>query len=203
MPRKLSAALVAVALFLSAFAGDLKAATIPTFSGAAGGGCSEASQIVACLNQTILAINSGVGELGSSPTQATTTGTTIQVLGTVSVPGGVLANPGQALRVKCFASDAGGAGADVLTVQVGSSTAFAVTATAATAGALDADVIVFKTGSSTQQILSKGQFNATPIAQTIVAGANSDVNGFNITCSGTTPTTGDLTLRGMYVEQIK
>jgi hypothetical protein len=200
--RKFLAALVAVLFSTSVFA-----ASVPIITGAAGGagGCSEASQLVPCLNQTIQSINTTVeGVIGSSPTQATTTGTTIQVLGTVSVAGGVLANAGQSLRVKCFASDAGGAGADVLTVTVGSSTAFAVTATAATAGALDADVIVFKTGANTQQILSKGQFNATPIAQTIVAGANSDVNGFNITCSGTTPSTvGDMTLRGMFVEQVK
>lgn len=203
MLRKLSAAMAAVLVAATLWVGA-HAANLPLFTGAAGGGCSESSQLVPCLNQTIQAINTGVaGLLGSSPVQATTTGTTIQTLGTVTIPGGTLANPGQAVRVKCFASDAGGAGADVLTVQVGSSTAFAVTATAATAGALDADVIVFKTGASTQQILSKGQFNATPTAQTIVAGSNTDTSGINVTCSGTTPTTGDLTLKAMYVEQIK
>jgi hypothetical protein len=118
------------------------------------------------------------------------------------VAGGVLANAGQELRVKCFGSGTA-TGTNTLTVQVGASTAFAVAGTATTAGAFDVDVLVMKIGSNTQQILSKGQFNATPIAQTIVAGANSDVNGFNIICQGTSTTTGNFTLNGMVVEQVK
>lgn len=198
MFRKLSAALVAVFLSASAFAANL-----PLFSGAAGGGCSEASQLVPCLNQTIQAINSGVaGLLGSSPVQATTTGTTIQALGTVTIPAGTLANAGQAVRVKCFGSGTN-IGTNTLTVQVGSSTAFAVAGALTTAGSFDVEVYVMKTGASTQQILSKGQFNATLTAETTVAGTNTDTAGINAVCSGTSTTAGNFTLNGMTVEQVK
>lgn len=195
MIRKLSAALAAVVVS----AGIALAANLPLFPSSQP---LDASQLVSALNTLIQSINAGSsGLISSSPVQATTTGTTIQTLGTGTIPGGALVNAGQAARAKCFAT--GGSGAtNTLTIQVGSSTAFAVSS-AATAGAFTVDVIVFKTGPNTQQILSKGQFNATPAAQTIVAGSNVDTSPINITCSGTTSTTGNLTLNGLIVEQIK
>lgn len=194
--RKLSAALVAVLISAScALAANVPILTGPNFS--------DASQILGSLNTLIQSINANVeGAVGSSPVQATTTGTSIQALGTVTVPGGTLANAGQALRVKCFGSGTA-TGTNTLTVQVGSSAAFAVAGAATTAGAFDVDVIVMKTGASTQQIESKGQFNATLTAQTIVSGTNTDTAGINVVCSGTSTTTGNFTLNGMYVEQIK
>lgn len=196
--RKLFAALVAVLFASTAFAANL-----PLFTGAAGGGCSEASQLVSCLNQTIQSINSGVaGLLGSSPTQAATTGTTIQTLGTVTIPGGTLASAGQSIRIKCFGTGTS-TGTNTLTVQVGSATAFAVAGAATTAGVFSADVFVMKTGASTQQIWSQGQFNATIATPTEQAGTLTDTAGINVTCSGTSTTTGQFTLNGMVVEQIK
>jgi hypothetical protein len=194
--RKILAALVAVL-----FSSTVYAANLPLFTGAAGGGCSEASQLVPCLNQTIQSINTGVeGLVGSSPTQATTTGTSLQTLGTVSVGTNQLVT-GQLLRVKCFYTGTA-TGTNTATVQVGSSTAYAVAGAATTAGAFDVEVYVMKTGANTQQILSKGQFNATLTAETVVAGANADT-GYNIICQGTSTTTGNITLNSMSVEQLK
>ncbi len=199
--RKLFAAMVAVLLL--ALSPSVYAANIPLFTGATGGGCSEASQLVPCLNQTIQAVNVGVaGLLGSSPTQATTTGTSIQTLGTVTIPGGTLATPGQSIRIKCFGTGTS-TGTNTLTVQVGSATAFAVAGAATTAGVFTADVFVMKTGASTQQIWSQGQFNATLTTPTEQPGTLTDTAGINVTCSGTSTTTGQFTLNGMVVEQIK
>lgn len=199
MLRKLLAALAAVLVSATV----ALAANLPLFTGAAGGGCAEASQLVPCLNQTIQAINAGVaGLLGSSPVQATTTGTSIQALGTVTIPGGTLANAGQAVRVKCFGTGTS-TGTNTLTVQVGSATAFAVAGGATTAGVFEADVFVMKTGASTQQIWSQGQFNATNATPTQQAGTLTDTAGINVVCSGTSTTTGQFTLNGMVVEQIK
>jgi hypothetical protein len=199
--RKFSAALVAVllsaqcALFAPV---TVRAANLPLFPPTQP---LDASQILPTINTLIQSINAGVaGEISSSPVQATTTGTTIQTLGTGTIPGGTLVTAGQAVRAKCFGSG-GATGTNTLTVQVGSSAAFAVTG--AVAGAFGVDVLVFKTGPNTQQILTKGQFNATPAAQTIVSGANNDTNPISIVCSGTSTTTGQFTLNGLIVEQIK
>lgn len=202
LKKVLTVVVAAVAYVAAALApvAPVKAANVPILTGP---NFSDASQILGSLNTLIQSINATVeGAIGSSPTQATTTGTSIQTLGTVSVAGGVLANAGQELRVKCFGSGTA-TGTNTLTVQVGASAAFAVAGTATTAGAFDVDVLVMKTGSNTQQILSKGQFNATPAAQTIVAGTNSDTAGFNVICQGTSTTTGNFTLNGMVVEQVK
>jgi hypothetical protein len=197
--RMFFAALVAV--IFSAFCA--MAANLPLFTGAAGGGCSEASQLVSCLNQTILSVNSlTAGLLGSSPAQATTTGTSIQALGTVTIPGGTLATPGQSIRIKCFGTGTA-TGTNTLTVQVGSATAFAVAGAATTAGVFEADVFVMKTGASTQQIWSQGQFNTTITLPTEQSGTQTDTAGINVVCSGTTTTTGNFTLNAMVVEQIK
>jgi hypothetical protein len=199
MLRKLSAAVAAVLLSASL----ALAANLPLFSGAAGGGCSEASQLVPCLNQTIQAINSGVaGLLGSSVVQATTTQTTIQTLGTVTLPAGTLASPGQSIRIKAFGTGTA-TGTNTLTVQVGTATAFAVAGAATTAGVFEADVMVLKTGSNTQQIFSQGQFNATIATPTEQSGTLTDTNPITITVSGTSTTSGNFTLNGVVVEQIK
>lgn len=197
MFRKFSAALAAVLVS----AGVALATNLPLFPPSQP---VDASQIVSALNTLIQSINANVaGLISSSPVQATTTGTTIQTLGVGTIPAGALVNAGQAVRARCFGSGTNAAGQNVLTIQVGSATAFAVAATAATASAIEADVLVMKTGANTQQILSRGQFNATPAAQTIVAGANTDTAPINITCSGTSGTTGAFTLNGLLVEQVK
>jgi hypothetical protein len=195
MRKQLVAALVAVL-----FSTSVLAANLPLFPSTQP---IDSSSLLGALNQLIQSINSGVaGEISNSPVQATTTGTTIQTLGTGTIPGGALVSAGQAVRAKCFGSGSA-LGTNTLTVQVGSSTAFAVVGTATTAGAFSVEVLVMKTGASTQQILTKGQFNATPATQTIVAGANNDINPISIVCSGTSTTTGAFTLNGLIVEQIK
>jgi hypothetical protein len=202
MLRKLSAALVAVALLLSAFASGLKAANLPLVTGAAGGGCSESSQLVPCLNQTIQSINAGVnGLLSSSPTQATTTGTTIQTLGTLTINAGVLALPGQAVRVVCLGSGTA-TGTNTLTMQAGNATAFAIAGTATTAAGFVGELIIYKTGASTQQIGGRGQAGAVTTSS-VVSGTLTDTAPINVTCSGTSTTTGNFTLNGMFMEQVK
>jgi hypothetical protein len=195
MLRKLSAALVAVLFSTSVFAASVPILTGPNFS--------DASQILGSLNTLIQSLNFNVeGLVGSSPTQATTTGTSIQALGTVTIPGGQLATAGQSVRVKCFGTGTA-TGTNTLTVQVGASAAYAIAGVATTAGVFNADVFIMKTGANTQQIYSAGNFNVTLITPTIVSGTNTDTAGINVVCSGTTTTTGNFTLNAMTVEQIK
>jgi hypothetical protein len=164
---------------------------------------SEASQIVPTINTLIQSLNTNLGgEFGSSPVQATTTQTTIQTLGTITLNGGTLANAGQAVRITCFGTGTA-TGTNTLTIQFGTATAFAVAGSATTAGVFQASVLVMKTGASTQQILSQGSFNATLTTATEQSATQTDTSPINVTCSGTSTTSGNFTLNGMIGETIK
>jgi hypothetical protein len=164
---------------------------------------NEPSQIVATLNTLILQMNAqGPGLTGSAPNQTPTTGTTIQALGTVTIPAGILANPGQAIRVTCFGAGTV-TGTNTLTLQFGTSTAFAIAGAATTAGQFQGYQLIMKTGASTQEVFSYGSFNTTFTTPTTIAATQTDTGPINETCSGTSTTSGQFTLNGMIVEQIK
>jgi hypothetical protein len=200
MLKKALAAVVAAVLYVAATLAPIPAANVPILTGPQ---FSDASQILGSLNALVQSINTNVsGLIGASVVQAATTGTTIQTLGTVTIPGGTLANAGQAIRIKAFGTGTA-TGTNTLTVQVGTATAFAVAGAATTAGVFVADVLVLKTGANTQQIWSQGQFNATITTPTEQSGTLTDTGNINVTVSGTSTTTGNFTLNGVIVEQVK
>jgi hypothetical protein len=163
---------------------------------------SDPSQIIPTLNFLVQSINAGVeGSLGGFVGPQATTGTTIQVLGTATIPASSLSN-GQAVRVVCWGTGTA-TGTNTLTIQVGTNTAFAVAGGATTAGVFRATVYIQKTGSSTQSIWSDGVFNTTATTPVITAGTQTDTSPIPVTCSGTSTTSTNFTLNGMIAEQIK
>lgn len=169
---------------------------------------SEASQIIGTLNYVIGTINAngpGVPPGGLvSGLPAATTGTSIQTLGSTTLPAGTLAQVGQAVRVTCGGHGTA-AGNNTLTISFGAApVTYAAANTATTAGVTKAEMVIFKTGASTQNVLGSAVFNATPIAATQQSGTETDTNALSILCRGTsTGAAGDFTLDSMTVEQIK
>lgn len=163
---------------------------------------SEPSQIVGTLNTVIRNINSGVqGQLTGFVGPAATVGTTIEVLGTTTIPANALSN-GQAVRAECWGTGTA-TGTNTLTIQVGTATAFATAGSATTAGVFRVRVMVQKTGASTQSIWSEGRFNTTLTLPTIIAATQTDTADIPVKCSGTSTTAAQFTLNGMVTEQIK
>lgn len=174
------------------------AANIPLLTGP-----QPAGDLVSIVNGLINSINASTGlsgYVGNLP--ATTTGTTIQTLGTGTLPAALLKRNGQGVRITCFGSGTS-TGTNTLTVQVGTATAYAVAGAATTAGVFQATVTVSKTGASTQQILSGGSFNVTPVTPTIISATQTDTAPINVTCSGTSTTSAQFTLSGMFVETLQ
>lgn len=166
-------------------------------------GPQDPSQINATVNQIIQQANRTIGVVGyPGGLPAATTGTTIQALGTVTLPPNQLALAGQGVRITCTASGTV-TGTNTLTVQVGTATAYAVAGAATTAGVFKATVLVQKTGASTQQIWSDGAFNTTLTTPTIISATQTDTAGINVTCSGTSTTSANFTLSEMIVENLQ
>lgn len=192
--------------FLAALAAVLTAgsvafaANLPLVSGP-----QEPNQLTAIINGVIQSVNTGTqglvgGYVGGLP--AATTGTSIQTLGSITLPANTLNAVGKGVRLKCWGSGTN-TGTNTMTMQVGSSTAFAIAGAATTAGVFQSEVDVIKTGASTQQILSSGAFNTTLTTPTGISGSNTDTAAITITCSGTSTTSGQFTLGGMFVEVLQ
>lgn len=166
-------------------------------------GPQDPSQINATFNALIQQANRTIGVVGyPGGLPATTTGTTIQTLGTVTLPPNQLATVGQGSRITCTGSGTA-TGTNTMTVQVGTATAYAVAGSATTAGVFKATVIVQKTGASTQQIWSEGSFNVTPVLPTIISATQTDTAAIGVTCSGTSTTSANFTLSEMVVENLQ
>lgn len=172
--------------------------TVPLLTGA-----QDPSNLNATYNQLVTSLGNNISGLYAPvATPATTTGTTIQTLGTLTLPASLLANAGQGVRIHCWGAGTN-TGTNTLTLQFGSQTAFAVAGGATTAGTFDAQMDVVKSGASTQQIFSKGWFNVTMTQPVNTAGTQADTATIPITCSGTSTTSAQFTLNGMTVELLK
>lgn len=176
------------------------AANIPLVSGP-----QDPSQLQATINGVIQSVNTGTqglngGYVGGLP--LATTGTSIQTLGSVTLPASILNATGKGVRLKCWGSGTS-TGTNTMTMQFGNATAFAIAGSATTAGVFQSEVDVIKTGASTQQILSSGAFNTTLTTPTNISGSVTDTAAITVTCSGTSTTSGQFTLGGMFVEVLQ
>jgi hypothetical protein len=174
------------------------AAQIPLITGA-----QDPSQLNATINSVIQAVNAGTGlagYVGGLP--LATTGTTIQTLGSITLPAGQLKSVGQGVRIVCYGNGTA-TGTNTMTVQVGTATAYAVAGAGTTAGVYQTIVTVYKSGANTQQILSSGSFNTTLTLPTIISATQTDTAAITITCSGTSTTSTNFTLDGMFVTTLQ
>lgn len=170
-------------------------------------GCTEGSQMLACLNTVIRNINSGVnGMLTTSITSASTTAvTTEEILHTYSLPANTIGTNGQGLRIRCWGST--GANANNKTMKLYFGATSVATPTAATnAKGWELQMDVWRTAAATQQTLGTGIVDTTAVTPAVsAAGTDSFASAVTIKCTGTngTASAADITANGMTVEQLK
>lgn len=192
--KRLAIALLGLLISTSAFAANLPLLSGPQYS--------EPSQILPTVNTVIQNINAGVtGTLGSS-TGGTTTGTSIQTLGTVTINPNVISVPGQAIKIQCWGTGTA-TGTNTLTLQYGTATVIAVAGGATTAGVFYAEATVLLTSSKNEDLIEMGIFNATPATSVHVAATQDNTTALNALCRGTSTTSANFTLTGMLVTQLK
>ena len=169
-------------------------------------GCSEASQLLSCINRVIQSINAGVGGLGNAQTAAvSTTATTAETtLQTYTLPGGSLSAAGQSLRVTCW----GGTGANTnnKTMKLYFGATAVSTATAATNNkGWFLDYIVMRRTATTEGFLGRGVVDTTAVSPSTADAAETLASDIVIKCTGTNGTASatDITAQGMIVESIK
>ncbi len=169
-------------------------------------GPQDPSQLLATVNTLIQSINFGVnGRLTAVVTPAGNTTTAEQTLATYTLPANRIAATGDAVRIKCWGTTA--ANVDLKTVKIYFGTTSFSSASAGGAPnnkAFDADMLVVRSGAATQDIVGRIAYDLTlQTTQTSVAGADSWAANQTIKCTGTAAGNGDITVQGMYVEQVK
>jgi hypothetical protein len=194
--RKLLAVLAATLSMV----GLLYAASVPPLSSATG--CSEPSQLLNCLNQSIQNSNVNSPGLNGAAVTTPTTTTAVQTLGTVTIPANTFGSLGQGVRVKCWGTGTA-TGTNSIEVSLGTLPPFIVPGGATTAGVFDVDMTAIRAATASQTVYTIGNFNTTFTTPTISAASNVDTSPMNAVCSGLSTTSGQFILNGFVVEQIK
>lgn len=206
MFRKTLAALIAASALALTAPSAVDAANLPFLSGPQ---YSEASQILNTINTLIRNINGGVGGLLNAQTAAvsTGTGTSEQVLQQYTMPAGVLASPGQAVRVTCWGTTGATSNNKTRKLYFGTTNTLTTATEAANAQPWFLQLTVMYTGAATESTWGQGLAGTggvTPLSTTI-QGTDSLTAAVLIKCTGTDGTSqaADITANGMLVELIK
>lgn len=142
------------------------------------------------------------GRLCTSTTSAPTTGTTIQILATCSIPASALSVDGMGLKVKAWGQTAANGNNKVLEIFFGATMCASLTS-AVNNGAIVAETTIIRTGAATQECAGMAVSGTGGAYAMRAAPAESTTSTIALTVKGTTPTaSGDLTFKGMTVELI-
>lgn len=192
--------LVVAAAMLSA-AGLAAASNISLLSGP-----QDPSQLLATVNSLIQSINFGVnGRLTAVVTPAGNTTSIEQTLMTYTLPANRIAATGDAVRIRCWGNTASNSDVKTLKVYFGTSSFSSATAGGAPNNkAFDADFLVVRSGAATQTITGRIGFDLTTTTwQNSTTGADSWAANQTIKCTSTSSAASDMTIQGMFVEQVK
>lgn len=210
MLRKITIAALAVFLTTAAWV-SLRASNIPLISGTTSPSavaCSEASQEIACLNNLINQINSGVAGYYAAilaPVAASATSTE-QTLASVAVPTGAIASPGQALRLRCSGISAANVSAKTIKLYWGNNV-YSSGSFAGSASGWDLEMLVIAATTTNTISTARGTQATTVIAPVASTDFNTvdQINGpVTVKCTGTTDgTASEVTLETLYIEQVK
>lgn len=178
-------------------AGAAQAAQMPLQSGAA---CSEPSQMLSCLNQTITTVNARVnGTVQTLPATAVTTLTTIQTLMSATLPAGFLLNNFDGIHLHAWGVNSADANVKTVTVKWGAGTSLAVIVTGS-GNQWTVDCDIYKTAASVQVGECHGVTNVTPVTSVVMtAGAETDTAVIPVLVQGTAATAGTVTLQGAVI----
>lgn len=196
MLKRLSAALAAMVCA----AGIAWSANISQVSGP-----QDPSQLNATINGVIQNINTSVSRIGVGSTAASTTGTTNEVtLQQYTLPGGLLANAGDSVRVSCWGTTATNSNNKTMKLYFGSSSISTPTASTSNKGWRLAMTVMRRTA-ATQAVDSWGLVDTTAVTPSNADGAETLASAVTIKCTGTngTASASDITAQGMLVEAIR
>lgn len=140
------------------------------------------------------------GTACKSTTSAPTTGTTIQVLATCSIPASALSVDGMGLKVKAWGQTAANGNNKVLEIFFGATMCASLTS-AVNNGAIIAETTILRTGAATQECAGMAMSGTGGAYAMRAAPAEDTTTTIALTVKGTTPTaSGDLTFKGLTVE---
>ncbi len=167
-------------------------------------GPQDPSQLLAVVNNLIQTLNTTVSRIGVATTgvdSAATSGE--QTLMQYTVPGGLLANAGDSIRIRCWGTTATNADNKAMKLYFGSSSI--TTATAATSNkGWNLQMTVMRRTATTQAVDSTGQVDTTLVTPANTDGAETLASGVLVKCTTTTAgTAADVTAKGLLVEAIR
>ena len=142
------------------------------------------------------------GRICTSTTSAATTGTTIQVLATCSIPGNALSVDGMGLKVKAWGQTAANANSKVLGIYYGATQCATLTSTVNN-GAIIVETTILRTGAATQECAGMSASGAGVASAMRATPAEDTTVTVPLTVKATTATaSGDFTFKGLTVELI-
>lgn len=168
-------------------------------------GAQDPSQLQATINNLIQTLNTSVSRIGVATTAVSTGATTSETtLQQYTVPGGLLANAGDSIRISCWGTT--GANSNNKTMKLyfgGSSIATAAAATNNKGWRLQ--MTVMRRTAATQAIDSFGQVDTTAVTPADTDGAETLANALLVKCTGTNgnASAADITASGLLVEAIR
>jgi hypothetical protein len=167
-------------------------------------GPQDPSQINATLNTLIQSINTSVSRIGVGAASVASSATTAeQILYSYTLPGGLLANAGDSVRVTCWGVDATNSDNKAQKLYFGS--AAITTATAATSNkGWRLQMTVMRQTATAQGVDSFGQVDTTAVTPASSSATETLANAITIKCTTTTAgTASDVTGTGFLVEAIR
>lgn len=196
MLKRIAAGFVAVVFA----AGIAAAANISLVSGP-----QDPSQLLATVNSLVQTINTTVGRIGAGTVAASTTATTAETtLQQYTIPGALLANAGDSVRITCWGTTGANANNKTMKLYFGSTSITTPTAATNNKG-WRLQMLVMRRTATTQAVDGFGLVDTTSVTPQNTDAAETLANSVLAKCTGTngTASAADITAQGMLVEAIR
>lgn len=168
-------------------------------------GAQDPSQLQATINNLIQTLNTSVSRIGVTSTAVGTGADTSEdTLAQYTLPGGLLANAGDSVRISCWGITAANTHNKTMKLYFGSEVIATPTAATNNKG-WRLEMTVMRRSATAQTVDSWGLVDTTPVTPVNADGAETLASAVTIKCTGTngTGSANDITAQGMLVEAIR
>jgi hypothetical protein len=167
-------------------------------------GPQDPSQLNATINTLITSINSSVSRIGVGAASIASSATTAeQTLYQYTLPGGLLANAGDSVRITCWGVDAANTDNKAQKLYFGAAAITTLTAATNNKG-WRLQMTVMRQTATAQGVDSFGQVDTTAVTPASSSASETLANNITIKCTTTTAgTASDVTGTGFLVEAIR